>query len=275
MKCLKVIKIKWLIFNILFLIIVGLGIKSVNGQDINFNKEWLFLNKEQSGAENPGIDDSGWRKLDLPHDWAIEGPFDVKYNARCGGLPFHGTGWYRKHFTVPQSESDKVVRIEFEGVMYDAYVWVNGVLVGNRPYGYIGFEFDISKYLKYNGSENVIAVRVTPKDLSSRWYPGAGIYRSVWLKIDEPVHVAQYGTFITTPTVNNVKAVVQNETTVENRSNTQATIQLKHNYYSPEGRLTGSVEEQLTVEANSIKVSGLYCNIENPVLWDKIGRAHV
>ncbi|HUX57856.1 MAG TPA: glycoside hydrolase family 2 TIM barrel-domain containing protein [Bacteroidales bacterium] len=268
MKCRKVIKIKRSIFNVLFLILVGLGIKSVNGQNINFNKDWLFLNKEQSGAENPGIDDSGWRKLDLPHDWAIEGPFDVKYNARCGGLPFHGTGWYRKHFVVPQSESDKVVRIEFEGVMYDAYVWVNGVLVGNRPYGYIGFEFDISKYLKYNGSENVIAVRVTPKDLSSRWYPGAGIYRSVWLKIDEPVHVAQYGTFITTPTVNDVKAVVQNETTVENKGNTQATIQLKHNYYSPEGHLTGSVEEQLTVEANSIKVSGLYCNIENPVLWD-------
>ena len=92
------------------------------------------------------------------------GPFDVKYNARCGGLPFHGTGWYRKHFTMDASAKGKVVRIEFEGAMYDAHVWVNGEFVGKRPYGYIGFEFDISKYLKYDGSDNVMSVRLTPQD---------------------------------------------------------------------------------------------------------------
>ena len=238
------------------------------GQDINFNDSWLFLNQEAEGAEATAYNDANWRKLDLPHDWAIEGSFDIKYNARTGGLPVAGTGWYRKHFVVPEAAKGKVVRIEFEGAMYDAYVWVNGQLIGNRPYGYIGFEFDISKNLKYDGSENVIAVRLTPKDLSSRWYPGAGIYRSVWLKIDEPVHVAHWGTFITTPTVTDAKAVVQNETTILNKSQSKSTVELKHEYFSPSGKLVGSVGEKLSIDANSSKTSGLYCNIENPDRWD-------
>jgi len=257
-------KMKIVILSIWLCFAAGTGF----AQDLNFNDSWKFLNQEAPGAEAASFDDSGWRKLDLPHDWAIEGPFDVKYNARCGGLPFHGTGWYRKSFTVPQSAKGKVVRIEFEGAMYDAYVWVNGELVGNRPFGYIGFEFDISKNLKYDGSKNVVAVRLTPKDLSSRWYPGAGIYRSVWLKIDEPVYVAQWGTFITTPTVTDAKAVVQNETTIENKSNTKASIELKHEYFSPEGKSVGSVDEKMVIKANSSNKSGMYCNIEKPMRWD-------
>lgn len=255
----------------LLLIVITFNIcpfSSVHSQDFNFNASWLFLNEAVEGAEQANFDDTQWRKLDLPHDWAIEGPFDVKYNARCGGLPFHGTGWYRKHFKTPENSKDKVVRIEFEGAMYDAHVWVNGQFIGNRPYGYIGFEFDISKYLKYDGSENVLAVRLTPKDLSSRWYPGAGLYRSVWLKVDEPVHVAQWGTSITTPTVNSAKAVVQNETTIENKSNKNAIVQIKHEYFSPDGNLVAKVDEKLEIAANSSNISGLYCNIEKPQLWD-------
>lgn len=247
---------------------IGLGIISASAKDYSFNDSWLFFNDEADGAEAIGFDDSSWRKLDLPHDWAIEGPFDVKYNARCGGLPFHGTGWYRKHFVSPEKSTGKTVRIEFEGAMYDAYVWVNGQLAGNRPYGYIGFEFDITKYLKAEGQENVIAVRLTPQDLSSRWYPGAGIYRSVWLKVDEPVHVGHWGTYITTPTVSAAKAVVQNETTVENKSGQDAKVTVKQEYFSPEGELVASVEEELTVAANSSKVSATYCNVANPKLWD-------
>ena len=90
--------------ELLFVVVcIGLGLFSASAKDQNFNDAWLFFNHQADGAEAVGFDDSGWRKLDLPHDWAIEGPFDVKYNARCGGLPFHGTGWYRKHFATPQS----------------------------------------------------------------------------------------------------------------------------------------------------------------------------
>ncbi|KAA3661960.1 MAG: DUF4982 domain-containing protein, partial [Calditrichaeota bacterium] len=258
--------------HILFLILIAIffvgGTQQVLGQDQNFNDSWLFYNDNAEGAEKADFDDSNWRKLNLPHDWAIEGPFDKKYNARAGGLPFHGTGWYRKHFKLPVDAKGNVVRIEFEGAMYDAYVWVNGKLAGNRPYGYIGFEFDISKLLKYDGAENVIAVRLTPKDLSSRWYPGAGLYRSVWLKIDEPVHVGHWGTYITSPTVTDAKAVVQNETTVENKSAKAATVKLKHEYFAPDGKLAGSVDEEFTIEPNKSYVSGLFCNLESPQRWD-------
>ena len=260
--------VKNTLFSLLIISLLAGGFLQVQGQDQNFNDSWLFFNDTADGAEKAGFDDSNWRKLDLPHDWAIEGPFDVKYNARCGGLPFYGTGWYRKHFKLPDKAKGKVVRIEFEGAMYDAHVWVNGKYVGNRPYGYIGFEFDITGLLHYDGAENVIAVRLTPKDLSSRWYPGAGLYRSVWLKIDEPVHVTHWGTYITTPTITDRKAVVQNETTMENKSAEAATVKLKHEYYAPDGTLAGSVDEEFTVQPNASYLSGLYCNLVNPLRWD-------
>lgn len=255
--------------NLVFLVLFSVfGQLVVNAQDLNFNESWLFFNEEAEGAEQATFNDSDWRKLSLPHDWAIEGPFDIKYNARCGGLPFHGTGWYRKHFKMDAAAKGKVVRIEFEGAMYDAYVWVNGQLVGNRPYGYIGFEFDISKYLKYDGSDNVISVRLRPQDLSSRWYPGAGLYRSVWLKIDEAVHVKQWGTFITTPTATAALGVIQNETTVVNNGNSDAEVNVKHEYFDASGKLAATENETITVKANSSEISGLYVKVKNPKLWD-------
>ncbi|QCX40314.1 DUF4982 domain-containing protein [Aureibaculum algae] len=256
------------LFVLTLLISLSIGKFTTWAQDVNFNDSWKFYNAEAEGAENATFNDANWRKLDLPHDWAIEGPFDVKYNARSGGLPFHGTGWYRKHFVMQSSAKGKVVSIAFEGAMYDAHIWVNGNFIGNRPYGYIGFEFDISKYLKYDGTDNVIAVRLRPQDLSTRWYPGAGIYRSVWLKINEPVHVANWGTYITTPTVTNVKAVIQNETTIENKSVQNKKVVVKHEYFSPDGKSVATIEEELEVPANSSKNSGLYCTIENPEKWD-------
>ena len=240
----------------------------IQAQDLNFNESWKFFNAEAKGAEQATFDDSKWRNLSLPHDWAIEGPFDIKYNARCGGLPFHGTGWYRKSFKMDKAAQGKVVRIEFEGAMYDAYVWVNGQLVGNRPNGYIGFEFDISKHLKYDGSDNIIAVRLKPEDLSSRWYPGAGIYRSVWLKIDEPIHVKQWGTYITTPTVTKEKATIQNETVVENKTDKEIKVKVKQEYFSPDGKSVASVDEELVIAAQSKATSAMFVVIKNPQLWD-------
>ncbi|REE02012.1 beta-galactosidase GalB [Marinoscillum furvescens] len=234
----------------------------------NFDKDWLFYNDENPNGQQPELDDSKWRQVNLPHDWAIEGPFSSEYNARYGGLPIHGTGWYRKHFTMPATAKGKVVRLEFEGAMYNAHVWVNGNLVGNRPYGYIGFEFDISEYLKYDGSDNVVAVRLTPQDLSSRWYPGAGIYRSVWLKIDNPVYVDQWGTYITTPTATPEKATVQIETNVVNKSADNQQITVTHEYLDPSGTKVGSAKEDLEIPAGQTGTSALYTIIESPKLWD-------
>ena len=252
--------------NLLLLLVCG--IIDVHAQDINFNDSWKFFNAEAEGAEQVTFNDSKWRKLELPHDWAIEGPFDFKHNARTGGLPVTGTGWYRKNFKMQKEAQGKVVRIEFEGAMYDAHVWVNGQFIGNRPFGYIGFEFDISKYLKYDGTDNVIAVRLRPQDLSSRWYPGAGLYRSVWLKIDETVHVAHWGSYITTPTVTSEKAVVQNETTVVNKENKKVSVLVKHEYFSPSGKSVSTVDETIEIEPNSSTISALYSFIQKPERWD-------
>ncbi len=217
----------------------------------SFNTGWRFHNGEADGAEAPGYDDAAWRQQDLPHDWAIEGPFDIKYNARSGGLPMHGTGWYRKRFTVPAAARGRAVVITFDGAMYNAHVWLNGQLLGNRPFGYMEFRFDVSTQLNY-GRENVIAVRLCPEDLSSRWYPGAGIYRNVWLDIRHPVHVAPWGTFVTTPAVTAESATVKVETTVEGDAQG---ARVAYEILDPDGQtVVTSDTDELTVP--------------NPQLWD-------
>ncbi|WP_066631023.1 glycoside hydrolase family 2 TIM barrel-domain containing protein [Labilibacter marinus] len=256
------------LFYMLLLTVFTTHINAQYTPEENFDKNWLFFNDVAEGAEQLDFDDSNWRKLNLPHDWAIEGPFDKKYDCRMGALPVLGTGWYRKHFTMPVSAKDKVVRIEFEGAMYNTHVWVNGQHVGERPYGYIGFEFDISQYLKYDGSENVVAVRLTPKDYSSRWYPGAGLYRSVWLKVDEPVYIDLWGTYITTPTATEAKGVVQHETTIVNKTSADKTIQVNHEYFDTEGKSVAKTSDKVTVKAGEKMWSGTFTNILKPKLWN-------
>ena len=179
-----------------------------------FNTGWLFAKGEQNEAqatEHPH--ERWWESVTLPHDWAIKGPFSREFNARTGGLPTYGTGWYRKRFTIPESALDKVVKIEFDGAMEHSSVWVNGEFVGYRPYGYIGFSYDISKFLK--SGENVIAVKLEPKDLGSRWYAGAGLYRDVFIEIDKASHLLPEEGFIRTD-LNNASAPVANVSTVIN-----------------------------------------------------------
>ncbi|HAR65626.1 MAG TPA: glycoside hydrolase family 2 [Lentisphaeria bacterium] len=218
----------------------------------SFNLGWRFHNGGAEGAHLSEFDDSAWRSQDLPHDWAIEGPFDIQYNARAGGLPFHGTGWYRKTFELPPEAAGKVVSVTFDGAMYNAHVWVNGAFVGNRPSGYIGFQYDISEQLTIGGS-NVIAVRLVPKDLSSRWYPGAGIYRNVWLDVRNPVHVAQWGTFVSTPEITAEQAVIAIETTLNGEGD------VSYEILSPSGMAVAS--------AQAVAGKGRL-TVANPQLWD-------
>ncbi|WP_017930695.1 sugar-binding domain-containing protein [Robiginitomaculum antarcticum] len=160
-----------------------------DGQRRLFNSGWLFAKGDQNVAEainHPH--ERWWEAVTLPHDWAIKGPFSREHNARTGGLPTAGTGWYRKHFTLPQSALSKSVKIEFDGAMEHSSVWVNGEFVGYRPYGYIGFSYDVSEFLK--AGDNVIAVKLEPKDLGSRWYAGAGLFRDVFIEIDAEAHLS-------------------------------------------------------------------------------------
>jgi len=193
----------------------------------SFDEGWLFeryglqadgtRNEEPAGLEAATYHDESWQKKKLPHDWAITGPFRIELEGSTGKLPWKGIGWYRKHFRVPLTDINKKIFIDFDGAMANAKIWLNGVYVGTWPYGYTSFRMDLTPFIQ-QGKENVIAVRLDTEQWDSRWYPGAGIYRHVWLVKTAPVHVAHWGTNITTPQVNDKKAVVHIAVTVNNES---------------------------------------------------------
>ncbi|HUK48495.1 MAG TPA: hypothetical protein VLW06_12920, partial [Terriglobales bacterium] len=139
---------------------------------VNFDGNWRFYKGDAPGAESPGFEDSHWRLLRLPHDWAIEGPFDEAFNASTGGLPVSGTGWYRKSFLLPESAKGRLFTIMFDGAMSNSTVWLNGEELGGRPYGYSSFFFNLTPHLHFGSEPNVIAVRLQPEPNASRWYPG-------------------------------------------------------------------------------------------------------
>ncbi len=165
----------------------------------------------------PGYDDSAWRALDLPHDWAIEGPFQQDLPGDTGKLPFASPGWYRKHFALPAADAGRRLTLEVDGAMSCPMVWLNGQFVGGWAYGYTSFQLDLTPYAK-PGADNVLVVRLDNLPESSRWYPGAGIYRNVWLTKTGPIHVAQWGTVVTTPRVGTESALVSVEVRTTNET---------------------------------------------------------
>jgi beta-galactosidase len=241
--------------------------KQTTTDPVSFNKGWKFHKGDIDGAQNADLDDASWRDLTLPHDWAIEGPFDSSYNARSGGLPFHGTAWYRKQFDMPVTASGKHITLHFDGAMNNAKVWLNGNMIGDRPYGYIGFSVDLSPHLNYGGS-NVIAVQLAPEDFSSRWYPGAGIYRNSWLEINNEVHVPKWGTFITTPEISTDSAKINVRTEVKSTASSQAIITLRTTIYDPNMQEVAEVSSTIETKANGLVVEEHNTQVPTPLLWD-------
>ncbi len=189
-----------------------------------FNVGWRFAKGDSSGdAGASSFDDSAWRVLDLPHDWGVEEPFTQEYPGESGKLAWWGVGWYRKQFTVPAADAGRRVFVEFDGAMSDSQVWLNGNLLGGWAYGYSSFELDLTAHIKFGG-DNVLAVRLDNPPDSSRWYPGGGIYRNVWLRTTAPVNIPSCGQFITTPRVAAESASVRLATRVVNQSAAAADI---------------------------------------------------
>ncbi|MBS1855263.1 MAG: glycoside hydrolase family 2 protein [Acidobacteria bacterium] len=234
---------------------------------IRLTEDWRFLKGDAPGAEAPAFDDSSWRALNLPHDWAIEGPFDPKYNPHTGGLAISGTGWYRKHFVIPASARGKQFVLQIDGAMANATVWLNGAEVGARPYGYESWAVNLTRHIRI-GEENVLAVRLTPEDRSSRWYPGAGIYRNVWLIVSGPARVAQWGTYVTTPAVTDAKATVSVLTTVENRATHAAKIALDTALVDAAGKRVGGGINEFDLPAGDSKTVETRIEVANPRRWD-------
>src|SRR3954470_17633383 len=171
---------------------------------VNFDANWSFTLGDPNGAQSPDFDDSSWRKLDVPHDWSIEGTFDREAPAGgAGGFLPTGVGWDRKHFTLAGPGSGRRVLIEFDGVMANSDVYINGVALGHRPNGYVSFCYDLTSHVRFgSGANNVLAVRAdNSKQPASRWYAGAGINRHVRLILANPMHLGYHATFITTPKI--------------------------------------------------------------------------
>ena len=234
----------------------------------SFNDGWRFFKGEAEGAEQPGFKDAQWTDVQLPHDWAIEGPFDPKINPHTGALPISGTGWYRRWFTLPETARGRYLSIEFDGAMSNARVWVNGHELGARPYGYIGFAFDLTPYLNYGGQENVIAVRLTPEDRSSRWYPGAGIYRNVWLTVTGAEHVAHWGTYITTPQVTDARATVAVKVELRNRGTSEAKMILQTTVLDASGNPVSKNGNAVTIPAGGSQTAATNLTVNRPQRWD-------
>jgi len=220
-----------------------------------------------------GFNDKNWRQLNLPHDWGIEGAFSYDLPGNTGKLPWAGTGWYRKHFNVAASDKGRQFSIEIDGAMAYPLVWLNGQFVGGWPYGYNSFRLDLTPYIKVGG-ENVIVIRLSNPENSSRWYPGSGIYRNVWLVKTASVHVGHWGTYITTPQITNESATVDLKVTVNNKSANDVDVKILTKIFelNANGTKSGVAVSDFNVAPAKIRVGGhqiisALATIKNPKLW--------
>lgn len=241
--------------------------------------------QHQRPAGNPGADvtyvqtnfnDREWEQINLPHDWAINGPFYKEANAIVGGgmgrLPVQGIGWYRKKIKVEAADKGKTIYLDIDGAMSYAIVWCNGSLVGGWPYGYNSFRLDLTPHLKQG--ENQIAVRIDNPTNSARWYPGAGIYRNVWLTKVNPVHVAHWGTFITTKNVSASAATIDLAVQIENKSTNNKSIQVVTELFLFDEKLKKKGTKVASFPASTVlATAGAVSKVEksillrNPLLW--------
>ena len=256
------------------------------GRDRNFDASWRFHRGDVPGAEAPGADDSAWRPLDLPHDWSIEdlsaaeqaqspsntvpaaGPFTAdSVGGPATGYTVGGTGWYRKHFTLDAGDQGKWASILFDGVYMDSDVWLNGHLLGNHPYGYTAFHYELTRYLLPPGQENVLAVRVHNLGKNSRWYSGSGIYRHVTLTLASPLHFAPWGVAVTTPEVAPEAAQVNLAVEVENTEPVNAAARLEVKLLGPGGHELAVTNLDLTVVRGGSTRLSLTVPVRSPALW--------
>jgi beta-galactosidase len=230
---------------------------------------WKFTTADPTNAASAAFDDSGWRTVNLPHDWSIEGPFsEVAATGGPGGYLPTGIGWYRRHFTAPESWRGQKVTIEFEGVYQNSDVWINGQHLGKWPYGYTSFYYDLTPHLKFGQEPNVIAVRVdNSAQPNSRWYSGSGIYRPVWLTATGPLHVAHWGTYVTTPNVTTNTATVRIRTRIQNESSHAETVILVSQVVDTNDQVVATAESAMNIPA--IRGVGFYqlAEVANPRLW--------
>jgi beta-galactosidase len=235
----------------------------------NFDHDWRFLLGDAVDAHSPTFHDSAWRSLDLPHDWSIEGTFDENAPAKGNGayLPT-GIGWYRKTFALPSSANGQRIALQFDGVYQRSEVWINGTSLGMRPYGFVGFSYDLTPHLAPPGKPNQIAVRVDNSlQPNCRWYSGSGIYRHTWLRITNPIHIAENGICVRTPSITPESSSVEITVRLRNQSASDTDLKLTTEILAP----TGEVVQQTTSSRNLGKDAEAtvtqILTVASPALW--------
>ena len=239
------------------------------GQRLTYNmdRHWKFYPGDTTHADEPGFNDQAWRSVDLPHDWSIEGVFseDAPAGGRGGYLPT-GIGWYRKTLTRPAAAKGKNISIRFDGVYMNSEVWINGHLLGKRPNGYITFVYELTPWL--HSGKNVIAVRVdNGLQPNSRWYSGSGIDRHVWLEATAAVHVANWGTYVTTPVADSSRATVVVRTMIDNEGQTTAKAELTTTIEDEAGHPVATATLPAQVAARDSAGERQELEISTPALW--------
>src|SRR5947209_2827833 len=244
-----------------------------------FDNKWKFIKDSAIQAENANYNDNSWKVVQLPHDWSIEdlpvqikdsisGPFTkASVGGTATGFVSGGTGWYRKSFNTSEGFINKTVTIIFDGVYMDADVWINGHHLGNHPYGYTPFSFELTKWLNAINEKNVIAVRVRNKGKNSRWYSGSGIYRHVWITCTDKIHIPVWGTYITTPEVSEAKANVQISNVVQNDGIKSAELTIESLIKSSKGTIVGRTTSKLISTGGSSSSVIQTTSILRPELW--------
>jgi beta-galactosidase len=244
-----------------------------------FDDNWKFLRDNPAGAENPSFDDSKWRTIDLPHDWSIKdlpgqkadsviGPFSKSAIGKMGtGYTIGGTAWYRKSFVIDKADKEKTAFLQFDGVYMNSDVWINGKHIGNHPYGYTSFYYDITPFLNPAGEKNVVSVQVKNEGRNARWYSGSGIYRHTWLTLVNPLHVSIWGTYITTPEVTEQNAKIEIVTNVTNAGKTDSPFTLQVRLIDPSGKIAGTAGTDSLIPAGGSADIRQNIEVSGPVLW--------
>jgi beta-galactosidase len=247
---------------------MGAAIPDSPRLDLAADSGWRFLLGDPGGAEVPSGSDSAWRVGDIPQDWSSEGKPDKDNPSGAGGGFFPGgTGWYRKTFTAPEDWKGKRVSVEFDGVYKNATVYLNGHKLGDHPYGYTAFTFDLTAELNFAGS-NVLAVRVdNSAQPNSRWYSGSGIYRHVRVIVTDPTHVAHWGVFVTTAEASSTSAKISVRTRVANESDSQAGVTVETTLFDKAGNKAGTAQSKLTIASGKEEETAQDITVANPALW--------
>lgn len=233
----------------------------------NLNTAWRFSKGHNEMAHQKTMDDSNWQQVTIPHDWAIAGPFIVDGDGNTGKLPWKGEGWYRKKMAIPTNYEGKRLYLLFDGIMAFPSIYVNGQLAGKWDYGYNSFYLDITNLVNFS-TDNTLSIHVDTRKHDSRWYPGAGIYRKIQLIAVNPIHVAVWGTYITTPVIKPNYADVRIAATIDNYSKNTDGIKIKHTILNENNNLVAEKEIDGTIAINKNKSIETTLTVPNPRLWD-------